>query len=196
MVRGTVWSVGVPPPAAAAPAPVAAAGASTGGFRAGLWGPGPWTVPGVDVWALWAAGWWVVVPTNRRRRRDGSAVMGAGLAAAAADRVPGLDRRYGRSLAQGRDRVAFVDVRLLLVPTKNDWRARSSVALVRVGLDGLGMWCASRPEELVVCPALGCGLGGLSWPVVRDAAVAHLAGRSVVLVPPLSGSPRRWGPVG
>lgn len=42
-----------------------------------------------------------IIPTNVQRRSDGSAVMGAGLAKEAAERVPGLAKRYGDALRAG-----------------------------------------------------------------------------------------------
>lgn len=64
---------------------------------------------------------------------------------------------------------------ILNVPTKRHWRDRSRLADVEAGLADL----AARVVELGVgslaVPALGCGLGGLSWSQVRPLIVDHLA---------------------
>lgn len=137
-----------------------------------------------DAWELHRDGLWVVIPTNTERRKDGTAVMGAGLARAAADRFPDLPARYGRALASGNTRVAIPDHRLLLAPTKDRWRAPSRMALVLELLDGVARWCAANPGEGVVVPAPGCGLGGLPWEPVRSEALTRLGASRVVLLPP------------
>ena len=67
---------------------------------------------GTELWALHDAGLWVVIPTNLRRKADGTAVMGAGLALAAARRFPDLAARYGVALGAGKGRFVCAEHRL------------------------------------------------------------------------------------
>lgn len=140
----------------------------------------------VDLWGLHEQGWWATIPTNLQTRRDGTAVMGAGLARAAADRFDGLDAAYGRSLQAGRHRVAYPAWRLLLVPTKRHWRDPADPTLLAESISRLRAWLDAHPDERLVVPALGCGLGGLDWPAVEAQLLDELAGQldRVRLLPP------------
>lgn len=142
---------------------------------------------GTDVWELHAAGSWVLVPTNTQRRADGAAVMGAGMALAAAQRFPDVPARYGRALAAGRWRVPLADHRLLLAPTKTVWRQPARLDLVCQLMDDLAQWCAEHPQATVALPAPGCGRGGLPWARVRQEATTRLAAAAVQLLPPHPG---------
>ena len=140
---------------------------------------------GTDIWALHDSGFWVVVPTNTCKKKDGSAVMGAGLARDAALRYTDLAATYGESLAGGRSYLAAPEHRLLLGPTKEDWRQPARLELVTMLLIKLRHWCDKNPNEAVAVPALGCGLGGLGYGVVCELAEQELATCRAVLVPPL-----------
>lgn len=144
---------------------------------------------GTDVWQLHAGGLWAVVPTNTICKSDGTAVMGAGLALAAAQCFPDLPARYGAALAAGTTRIVVNDHRLLLAPTKNDWRRPAVVDLVHQLLDAVAGWSTAHPAEAVAVAAPGCGRGGLPWPQVRDAARQRLSGHRVALLPPMPSAP-------
>ncbi len=139
---------------------------------------------GTDVWELHEGGFWVLVPTNMCRKKDGSAVMGAGLAKDAALRYPGLAARYGRALGSGRPMMSFPSWRLLLGPTKDDWRLPAKMGLVEQLLDRVAEWYRAHPGEAVVVAAPGCGRGGPGYRPVRDIASQRLAAYRVVLLPP------------
>jgi hypothetical protein len=139
---------------------------------------------GTDAWALHDLGCWLVVPTNTCRRRNGQAVMGAGLAGDAARRYPDLPGRYGNALRNGNTRIIVHDHRLLLAPTKNDWRHPARMPLVHELLTAAAAWCAVNPYETLVVPAPGCGLGGLAWEPVRAAAMQRLRAHRVLLLAP------------
>ncbi len=53
--------------------------------------------------------------------------------------------------------------RILHFPTKRHWRAKSKLEDIRAGLDTLRREYAERGITGLAMPALGCGLGGLSW---------------------------------
>lgn len=139
---------------------------------------------GLDVWDFHAKGYFVVITTNRRLRSDGTAVMGAGLAKQAAERYPDLPRRYGCCLAEGRDRMSFPAYRLLLAPTKDDWRLPAVPSLVSELFTAVAQWCLAHPDGAAVLAAPGCGQGGLEWAEVRDEARRGLRGCRAVLLPP------------
>jgi O-acetyl-ADP-ribose deacetylase (regulator of RNase III) len=59
-------------------------------------------------------------------------------------------------------------------PTKRHWRQRSRLDDIKVGLQDLASVVRERQVRSVAVPALGCGLGGLSWDDVRPLIVAAL----------------------
>ena len=150
------------------------------------WDSGLLLMPaGTDVWDLHDSGLWILIPTNTCTKSDGTAVMGAGLALAAATRHPDLPKRYGRALSAGARNVAIAEHRLLLGPTKDDWRRPSTMALVRALLADVRAWCDANPHEALAVAAPGCGRGGLPWEKVRAEATTALAARRVALLPPM-----------
>ena len=130
-----------------------------------------------DVWDWHRFGAWAVIPTNTEVRRDGSAVMGAGVAKAAAERFADLEMRYGRCLRDGRPFTAFTDLRLLLAPTKQRWRQPSTLEMVAEAAVRVRRWSDAHPAEgMIAVPAFGCGRGGLGWAVVEPVLRAQLSG--------------------
>lgn len=140
---------------------------------------------GVDLWDLWARGMAVVIPTNTTRKANGEAIMGAGLAKQAQDRMPDLPRVYGDHLSRGEVRVVLEALRIILPPTKQDWRKPAHLPLIEEGL----RWMVGheRLRQLgweVAVPPLGCGLGNLRWDdQVRPLMERYLDERFVVVLP-------------
>lgn len=56
---------------------------------------------------------------------------------------------------------------MICFPTKDHWRQPSREEWIRDGLSALTGLATSLDLKSVAVPALGCGLGGLSWNVVR-----------------------------
>lgn len=104
----------------------------------------------------------VVVTINLR------GAMGAGVARAARDTVPGLYSHYKKMYATlAPEQFIFYPhegKNYLLVPTKIDWRDPSPRSLVIHNLNRLAV-ISSRTRQLgtIALPPLGCGHGGLSW---------------------------------
>lgn len=60
-------------------------------------------------------------------------------------------------------------------PTKRHWRDDSELEYVTSGLEDLSRVITERRIRSIAVPALGCGLGGLDWALVRPAIVRALA---------------------
>lgn len=85
-------------------------------------------------------------------------VMGAGLAKSFADRYSGIKLRHKQSRVSIGNPVFLDDIKVVLFPTKDDWKNYSKIEWIELGL--------SRIDKMSVAfPMLGCGLGGLR---VRD----------------------------
>lgn len=129
---------------------------------------------------------WGVIPTNRevytnRGSLTGAAIMGRGLAKDAALRYPELPYLYGNYLRTPAPKEAEVLVRLvycygagrlILLPTKHRYSEPASVALIEEGLSELVVLAQEAVEmgagmSTIWFPRIGCGLGGLSWRLVR-----------------------------
>ena len=104
-------------------------------------------------------------------------VSGAGLSREFANRIPGFADVFRRICAEGKVGVGKVyithfeynprPITVIHLATKRHWRNPSVVADVRASLQSM-VWALNRyPVSSVAVPALGCGLGGLSWAVVE-----------------------------
>jgi O-acetyl-ADP-ribose deacetylase (regulator of RNase III) len=65
---------------------------------------------------------------------------------------------------------------IINLPTKRHWRAKSQLGDIVSGLQALRNELLARGIQSVAIPALGAGLGGLSWAEVRSAIETELAG--------------------
>ena len=129
-------------------------------------------------------------------------VMGAGLAREFVKRWPTLKALHRDRVARGTLGICTPDTvwathdgpRVVLFPTKRDWRAPSRLGDIRFGMSavpsllGFQRWTRhsedgqtyeqiTRPAwcRSIAFPALGCGLGGLQWEDVRPLIVEAMA---------------------
>lgn len=127
-------------------------------------------------------------------------VMGAGLAKQFAERIPGLFEDYKRAcyhsvIAIPGDMYVFdfYDSHIqpvMCVATKSHWRVESTRQGVERCLQNMSHWIFkmtnidgifrlnkfTRNEKItsLAMPKIGCGLGGLSWEVVKPLAYKYL----------------------
>ncbi len=109
-------------------------------------------------------------------------VMGKGLALQFKRRFPANFTSYAaacrrRDLAPGRLHVFDAGAPRLIVnfPTKRHWRDASRLDDVTQGLHALAGAIATNTIRSIAIPPLGCGLGGLPWPDVRQLILHHLS---------------------
>lgn len=124
-------------------------------------------------------------------------VMGAGLAKEAARRFPGLGVAYREACTEGRlEPGGLLELSgwpgVVLAATKDHFSKPSRGSWVLECAERLASLLAAdgspAPCRRVAVPALGCGLGGLPWPVYGP-ALAHALGGAradveIVLIPP------------
>lgn len=133
-------------------------------------------------------------------------VMGKGIALAFKQRFPANYQAYAAACQRGEvqtGRMFITDTQALLgprwivnFPTKQHWRDPSGVEWVRSGLQDLRRFLLDEDVQSVALPALGAGLGGLSWQTVRaeiEAALADLPVDIHVYEPLTSDSARSPG---
>lgn len=112
-------------------------------------------------------------------------VMGKGIALAFKNRFPANFQAYAAACHRGEvvtgrmfvtETQALVGPRWIVnFPTKQHWRDPSRLEWVRSGLQDLRRFLLAEAVPSVAMPALGAGLGGLSWPTVRAEMEAALA---------------------
>jgi O-acetyl-ADP-ribose deacetylase (regulator of RNase III) len=118
----------------------------------------------------------LVVPVNT------IGVMGAGLALDVAKRYPEVVAPYkaacrSGSVRPGEAHVFAVNDRVWFAATKADWRAPSRGSWVVSCAEQIAALSHRRPDvREVAVPALGCGLGCLSWEAYGPAIAEALRG--------------------
>lgn len=146
-----------------------------------------------DIWKVGCDA--VVVPVNTM------GVAGAGLARQMKERYPYVANMYEvdcelRMIGIGK--VAVYRVQrvegetphtIMCFPTKKRWQNPSQIEWIESGLDHLAFTLTNSIAlgcKSVAIPALGCGLGGLDWAVVRPLIEHKLADvqMDILLIPP------------
>jgi len=83
-------------------------------------------------------------------------------------------------------------------PTKRDWRAKSQIEDIRIGLRSLVEEIRKLHISSIALPPLGCGLGGLNWNDVKpliERAFAGLPNIRVMLFEPIGAPEAKTMPV-
>lgn len=124
-------------------------------------------------------------------------VSGAGLALAFAKKFPVEHRQYESRARTGELALGTVLViptetlahkYIVFFPTKGHWREQSRLEPITEGLMCLRGWLLTTPAvRSIAIPALGCGLGGLEWPPMRERiehALRDVNRVDVMLYPP------------
>lgn len=109
---------------------------------------------------------------------------GAGLSRQLAEKWPWWVSDYKSMCASGRVQTGKVQMsrsvidglpHIIHLPTKDDWRKPSKMTFIKDGLDSLVQLCEHEQLVSVAIPKLGCGLGGLQWPLVNMRIRASLS---------------------
>lgn len=130
-------------------------------------------------------------------------ICGAGLAAQLKQRYPGMFAIYRDACSTGMFRTGSVlpvhigphaPQHVICVPTKREWWLPSRIGYIESGLSALLHELIALDIPSVAVPALGCGLGGLEWVIVRELIIDRLGdvnGLTVELYVPRPRSPVR-----
>lgn len=110
-------------------------------------------------------------------------IMGKGLALEFKTRFPDNFTAYEKACKQRAvlpGQMFVTDTRLKLprwiinFPTKRHWKDKSREEDIVSGLSALAAEIRALGVRKIAVPALGCGLGGLEWDIVKAAIVASL----------------------
>lgn len=124
-------------------------------------------------------------------------VMGKGLALQFKLRFPQNFKLYKQACSDGSLVIGTVfgtrrpdGFHIINFPTKNHWKEPSNIQYIIDGLSSMSKYLFKHPEiDSVALPAIGCGLGGLSWEDVLETITDGLqanekAGLQILLYPP------------
>ncbi|MDL2313831.1 macro domain-containing protein [Desulfovibrio sp. OttesenSCG-928-C14] len=105
-------------------------------------------------------------------------VMGKGIALQFSKAYPAMFTDYSRAYKNGELAIGVMHVfetqllhnpkYIINFPTKAEWRKPSKQVYIEEGLKDLLRVVAEKNISSIAIPPLGCGLGGLRWPVVRE----------------------------
>ncbi|HUN61842.1 MAG TPA: macro domain-containing protein [Candidatus Sulfotelmatobacter sp.] len=105
-------------------------------------------------------------------------VMGKGIALMFREAFPEASEAYVEACKEGRVRVGHMFVTenkrvvhprwIINFPTKKHWRGDSRIEWIREGLQDLVRVIRERKIHSIAIPPLGCGNGGLDWPLVQQ----------------------------
>ena len=113
------------------------------------------------------------VTTNGVVKANGRAVMGAGMARAFRLVYPQLPLILGQKLVHSGNQVHYLltvnNTHILSFPTKYHWQDSSDRSLIIDSARTLAKMADLKLHCTFIITRPGCGLGGLSWLVVRDA---------------------------
>lgn len=107
-------------------------------------------------------------------------VMGKGVALEFKNRYPQMFCDYKMKCEQGSVKLGQPylweddSAQVFNFPTKRHWRDNSLLQDIDDGLKYLAASYEKMGIQSIAMPALGCGLGGLSWSEVRPLIVKHL----------------------
>jgi len=115
---------------------------------------------------------WITIPVNC------VGTMGAGLAKGAAKKFPQQEKAYKQYCTSKELRIGVIKIcsPLIFFPTKDNWRNPSELVFISNGLDALRRLYSASKGRLgsIAIPALGCGLGGLEWSLVKPLIEKYL----------------------
>lgn len=63
---------------------------------------------------------------------------------------------------------------IISFPTKNHWKDISDLYNIQLGIDHLKSELTEKQYDSISIPAIGCGLGGLNWNIVKNILVNQL----------------------
>lgn len=123
----------------------------------------------------------VCITTNGTVKKNGEAVMGAGLALQSTKIYPQLPKILGQKIQDhGNFVLKLLDsYKLFSFPVKHQWWETANIELIRKSAEQL-TWLTTD-EERVYLPRVGCGNGGLIWPIVRPVLEEILTDKKFII---------------
>jgi hypothetical protein len=126
------------------------------------------------------------ITTNGIVKTNGRAVMGAGVAKLVRDRYINCDLVLGTLITKNGSKVQqFLSkpVNLIAFPTKNHYKANSSLQLIEQSAHELKEWADNHPEfTTIILPRPGCNNGRLVWAQVKPVLEGILTDDKFIII--------------
>jgi hypothetical protein len=108
--------------------------------------------------------------------------MGAGIAQQARSRFPELEVTLGKLILDHGNHVHLIGHNLISFPTKVHWNLNSDLDLIMRSARELVALVNSLPHaKRILMTRPGCGMGRLSWPIVKQSIAPILDDRFIVV---------------
>lgn len=139
-----------------------------------------------NIWDWHDQGHYIAIPTNGCVNARGQAIMGCGLALQAKRLYRELPKELAERLGKhGNKCFVFPKMRLVTIPTKDDYRADSSLPQIIRSCIQLDDLMEEYNIPILYIPRLGCGAGRLVWDDVKPVVEGCILRSLVVAVTPL-----------
>lgn len=132
------------------------------------------------------------ITTNGMWKSNGHAVMGAGIAKQADERIYSLGKLLGSQLISFGNHCYYFrgrpDIKtgralnVLTFPTKHDWREKSDIGLIRQSCTEAKVICDRFRVQKVYLTRPGCGLGGLDWETQVKPVISQILDDRFIIV--------------
>lgn len=122
---------------------------------------------------------WLCLTTNGVVSKHDRAVMGAGCALEAKNRIKDIDLHLGKRIKSAGNMphalCRYHHWLVLSFPVKHHWRDKADLQLIEMSAHLLrGYWLKFGHGCIVTIPRPGCGNGGLEWELVKESLVRVL----------------------
>lgn len=140
---------------------------------------------------LWDCEGTLAITTNGFVKRNGAAVMGAGVAKQATQRIPGIEYELGRRISRLGNRVAriagpdcptYFDRNVVSFPVKHHWREAADLDLIERSIDELVNIADFFSVDTIYLPKPGCGNGRLNWLDVKSVLEPYIGNRDDIVI--------------
>lgn len=127
----------------------------------------------------------ITITTNGFVKKNGAAVMGAGCAKEAKEKVNNLEYVLGRALDNIGNHTTLLgyyeDKGIASLPVKHNFWEKADIKLIERSIHELIAITDQHGFESVVIPRPGCGNGGLLWEDVRGDIMGYLDDRFTII---------------
>jgi len=136
-----------------------------------------------DAWELLDKGEYsaLCITTNGCLRKSGANVMGRGIALEAKQRFPDIDMELGKLIKANGNIFQYIGNHLFAFPTKNDWKDKSDIELIKESAKLLARRATRHPNAKYLLPRPGCSNGKLYWKMVKSQIQDVLPGNVYVI---------------
>ena len=132
---------------------------------------------------------WICITTNGMMLPSDNtrAVMGAGIAKQARDKIPDIDKVLADSLMKNgnnvRPLIKWESKWILSFPTKGHWKDPAFLWIIEKSAKQLKEgWDKQYSKPTVVLPPPGCGNGGLNWEDVKHVLEKYFTSDKFVVI--------------